>query len=98
MGALRGTAWKQNPLPLAFENDCAPRGHALGMKVQNATTRAVEATVSAYPAIHAVLAGSEPAYSERIPHGGVLPGLGAFKVNMYMTDPSHPPVSPLWRP
>ena len=61
------------------------------MKVQNATTRAVEATVSADPAIHAVLAGSEPAYSERIPHGGVLPGLGAFKVNMYMTDPSPSP-------
>ena len=101
MGALRGTAWKQNPLPLAFENDCASRGHVLGilnrqgiaweMKVQNATTRAVEATVSADLAIHAVLAGSEPAYAERIPHGGALPDLGAFKVNMYMTDPSHSP-------
>ena len=64
-------------------------GMAWEMAVESESGRAVEASVSADLAVHAVLAGSEPPYVERINHGGALPDLGRMQVNMYVADPAH---------
>jgi DNA-binding transcriptional LysR family regulator len=101
IGAVGGAAWRARPLRLAFEQRCYFRagvqaaldaqGIAWEMAVDGSSTRAVEASVSADLAVHTVLAGSEPQAVERISHGGVLPDLGAVKVNLYVADPVHSP-------
>ena len=99
VGAPGGSRWKQRPLRLAYEHNCFFRqgvqaeldraGIAWEMAVEADSTRVVEATVSADLAVHTVLAGSEPPYTERINHGGQLPELSKMKVNMYVADPVH---------
>ena len=94
-------AWKGRPLRLAFANNCIFRagvqaaldaqGIVWEMAVESESGRAIEASVSADMAVHAVLAGSEPPYVERINHGGTLPELARMKVNMYVADPVHSP-------
>jgi DNA-binding transcriptional LysR family regulator len=101
LGAVGGAAWKQRPLRLAFEDRCFFRagvqaaldgaGIAWNMAVAGASTRAIEASVSADLAVHAVLLGSEPPYAERIQHGGALPDLGGVKINMYVASTVHSP-------
>lgn len=101
VGAQNGVAWKGRPLRLAFANNCIFRagvqaaldaqGIAWEMAVESESGRAIEASVSADMAVHAVLAGSEPPYVERINHGGTLPELARMKVNMYVADPAHSP-------
>ncbi len=101
VGAQGGVAWKGRPLRLAFANNCIFRagvqaaldaqGIAWEMAVESESGRAIEASVSADMAVHAVLAGSEPPYVERINHGGTLPELARMKVNMYVADPVHSP-------
>jgi hypothetical protein len=59
------------------------------MAVESEDGRAIEAAVAADLAVHAVLAGSEPQYVERVQHGGTLPELLTIKVNMYVADPVH---------
>jgi DNA-binding transcriptional LysR family regulator len=99
VGAQAGVAWKSRPLRLAFATNCIFRsgvqaaldasGMAWEMAVESESGRAIEASVSADLAVHAVLAGSEPPYVERINHGGALPELARMKVNMYVADPVH---------
>ncbi|MEM6896698.1 MAG: LysR family transcriptional regulator [Pseudomonadota bacterium] len=94
VGAPGGSAWKSRPLRLAFEDTCIFRRNvqrALDeanldweMAVESSSTRTIEASVSADLAVHAMIAGSEPAYFERVPHGGALPTLTKQKVNLYM--------------
>lgn len=101
VGAVGGAAYKQRPLRLAFEGRCFfrkgaqaaldRRGITWEMAVDGASTRAVEASVSADLAVHAVLAGSEPPFAERINHGGALPDLGRVKINLYVASPVHSP-------
>lgn len=101
VGAQGGLAWKARPLRLAFVNNCIFRasvqaaldaqGISWEMAVEGQSGRAIEASVSADMAVHAVLAGSEPPYVERINHGGTLPDLTSRKVNMYVADPAHSP-------
>lgn len=102
VGAPGGVAWKSRPLKLAFEHNCIFRqgaqealdeaGIPWVMAVESDSTRTIEASVSADLAVHAVLAGSEPPYVERIIHGGALPELSRKKVNLYVADPVHSPV------
>ncbi|OYU40692.1 MAG: LysR family transcriptional regulator [Pseudorhodobacter sp. PARRP1] len=99
VGAPEGTAWKGRPLRLAFAHNCIFRqgvqaalnaaGMPWEMAVESDDTRGIEASVSADLAVHAVLAGSEPPFVERIAHGGALPDLAVIKVNMYVADPVH---------
>jgi DNA-binding transcriptional LysR family regulator len=101
VGAQGGNAWKSRPLRLAFVDNCIFRGGvqaaldaqgiAWEMAVESESGRAIEASVSADMAVHAVLAGSEPPYVERIAHNGTLPDLARRKVNMYVADPAHSP-------
>lgn len=99
VGAPGGMAWKQRPLRLAYEHNCIFRqsvqaaldtaGIPWQMAVESDSTRTIEASVSADLAVHTVLAGSEPPYVERVPHGGALPELKRMKVNLYVADPAH---------
>ncbi|MEL6691091.1 MAG: LysR family transcriptional regulator [Pseudomonadota bacterium] len=93
VGAPDGSAWKARPLRLAFEHNCIFRREvqrALDradieweMAVESASTRTIEASVSADLAVHSMVAGSEPGYFERINHNGALPELSLQKINLY---------------
>jgi DNA-binding transcriptional LysR family regulator len=94
VGAPGGQAWRQRPLPLAYEQRCIfrqgvqarldARGIPWILAVDSDNTRTIEATVSADLAVHTVLEGSEPRHVERIAHGGLLPDLGGMKINLYV--------------
>ena len=94
IGAPGGQAWKQRPLPLAYEQRCIFRqavqarldaaGVPWVLAVDSDNTRTVEASVSADLAVHTVLEGSEPRHVVPIAHGGALPELGRMKVNLYV--------------
>lgn len=97
VGAEGGLAWRQRPLPLAFEHDHIFRqpvqaaldaaGIDWVMAVEAASSRSIEASLSADLAVHAMVAGSEPRYLERIHHGGALPELPSTMINLYMAAP-----------
>ena len=100
IGAPGGQAWRQRPLPLAYEQACIFRqsvqaaldraGISWEMAVVSQNTRSVEATVSADLAVHTVLAGSEPRHVERIAHCGALPELLRMKVGLYLSETAGP--------
>lgn len=97
IGAPGGQAWRQRPLPLAFEHNCIFRvgvqqdldraGIDWIMAVESDSTRSIEASVSADLAIHALVEGAEPKYLERIQHGGALPDLARTRINLYTPPP-----------
>ena len=101
VGAPDGQAWRQRPLPLAYEQRCIFRqgvqerldaaGVSWVLAVDSDNTRTIEATVSADLAVHTVLEGSEPRHVERINHGGALPDLARMKVNLYAAQAVHGP-------
>ncbi len=94
VGAPDGTAWKARPVRLAFNIDCIFRNYAQRaldeadirweMGVESDSIRTVEASVSADLAIHAALEGTVDHHMEEIPHGGILPDLPEFRINMYI--------------
>lgn len=96
IGAEEGQMWKQRPLRLAFEHDCIFRGPALTaldaagisweMAVDSDSMRTIEVSVSADLAVHAVIEGTESAYTAIVPHGGALPVLPRIRINMYRSD------------
>ncbi|XDA97563.1 LysR family transcriptional regulator [Sulfitobacter sp. LCG007] len=93
VGAQGGAAWRQRPLKLAFGRQCIFRtrvaealdraGLPWEVIVETESDRAIEATVSADLAVHAVLEGTEPPHLERIDHGGALPDLPRQVINLY---------------
>jgi DNA-binding transcriptional LysR family regulator len=105
VGAPGGQAWRQRPLPLAYEQRCIFRkgvqerldaaGLPWTLAVDSDNTRTVEATVSADLAVHTVLEGSEPRHVERIAHGGALPELGRMKINLYQRPGPSPALDAL---
>lgn len=102
VGAPGGTAWRQRPLRLAFEYTNIFRkgvqqalnasGVEWEMAVESDRSRPIEASVSADLAVHAMVAGSEPPYVERIQHGGALPELMSKRINLYVSDVNGGPV------
>ncbi|WP_425091949.1 LysR family transcriptional regulator [Tropicimonas sp. S265A] len=103
VGAPGGSAWRQRPLRLAFEHNCIFRrsvqdaldadGVPWEMGVEADSSRTIEASVSADLAVHVMLEGMEPAYMERIAHGGGLPALPSKQINMYANRLASDPVS-----
>ncbi len=93
VGAPGGSAWKARPIRLAFETGCIFRGAvqralddagvAWEMGVDSESTRTIDATVSADLAVHANLIGAGTPYLDQINHGGALPDLPEFMINMY---------------
>lgn len=101
VGAQGGQAWRQRPLPLAFEERCRFRtevqrqldlaGIAWEMAVESDSTRTIEATISADLAVHAMLDGTQPAMFEWLDHGGALPELQRMNINLYVANtPGNP--------
>ncbi|MEY1556283.1 LysR family transcriptional regulator [Yoonia sp. R2331] len=96
VGAPGSTVWRARPLPLAFCQSCLfrPRvqrslddaGIAWEMAVEGDGDRAIEATVSADLAIHAVLDGTEPPYFDRLPVSTGLPKLDQMQINLYRAE------------
>ncbi|GGD99728.1 transcriptional regulator, LysR family [Gemmobacter megaterium] len=94
VGAPGGNAWKQRPLPLAFEYNCIFRTHVQAaldragipwvMAAESETTRSIEASLSADLAVHVLVEGAEPREIQRVAHGGTLPDLGHTQVNLYV--------------
>ncbi|MBV7378660.1 LysR family transcriptional regulator [Maritimibacter dapengensis] len=96
MGADGGIAWKQRPLRLAFEARCKfrPRVQAVldaqgipwEMAVSSDEGRTIDASVGADLAVHARLAGTDMRPMYPIRHGGALPELPVYDVNLYVAD------------
>jgi DNA-binding transcriptional LysR family regulator len=94
IGAPDGQAWRERPLRLAQGRFCAFRagvvaaldraGIAWETAVESDSDRTLEAAVSSDMAIHAMLDGTEPPTAERIAHGGALPVLESFLINLYL--------------
>jgi len=94
IGAPGGQAWRQRPLRLAQGRYCAFRAGIVSAldradipwetAVESESDRTLEAAVSSDMAIHALLDGTEPPMAERIAHGGVLPELDSFLINLYL--------------
>jgi DNA-binding transcriptional LysR family regulator len=94
VGAIGGEAWKHRPMKLAFETLCGFRSTAQDaldraqiawdMAVSSDNTRTVEASISADLAVHACLAGTTSPYIEMLNHGGALPQLPQYNINMYI--------------
>ncbi|MDX8351078.1 LysR family transcriptional regulator [Cognatiyoonia sp. IB215182] len=96
IGAIGGSAWRRNPLPIAFCSNCIFRSGVLQalnthdvhweMAVESELDNAVEAAVSADLGVHVALEGCLPRHTEVIHHGGVLPPLPSQKINMYQLN------------
>ena len=94
VGAPDGAAWRHRPLPLAFEDSCIFKGQVVealdkaGIPWVNAVStksiRAVEAILAADIGVHALLLGTAPEGVAPILHGGVLPELADYNINMYV--------------
>lgn len=101
-GAAGGSAWKQRPLRLAYENQCIFRpmsqkaldeaGIPWEMAVESGSSTTVEASVSADLAVHARLRSTAP-HLEEIKHGGVLPDLPQLRVNMMVAPEANAPMA-----
>lgn len=93
LGAPGGTAWRQEPVRLAFCRFCTFRplvvaaldraGIKWEMGVETDSDRTIEAAVAADLAVHAMIDGTEPPYLEQIAHGGALPALPSQQINLY---------------
>lgn len=93
VGAVNGSAWRQQPLRLGFCRQCIFRGVATAaldgagrnweMALDSESDRTVEATVSADLAVGVLLEGTQPPHQELIDHGGTLPELPSQHINLY---------------
>jgi DNA-binding transcriptional LysR family regulator len=96
IGAPGGQAWRQRPLPLAFENGCIFRpwvhkaleaaGIPWTMAVTSVSIRTVEASVAADFAVHAGIEDMLPPLLERVESGGTLPDLPEVEVALYVRE------------
>lgn len=94
IGAENGTAWRRDPLPIAFCSNCIFRtpvlrrleesGAAWDMVVESELDNAVDAGVSADLAITAMIEGMLPGQTTVIDHGGALPDPGETRIILYM--------------
>lgn len=93
VGAPDGSAWRQQPLRLAFCRHCVFRALATraldqagiqwDMVVDSESDRTIEATISADLAIGVLLEGTLPPHHETVLHGDALPDLPVQCVNLY---------------
>lgn len=103
VGARGGTAWRDRPLRLAFEQHCIFRrtaqetldreGIAWELSVEAGSVRTIEASVAADLAVTAQLLGTEAPQLAPVPHGGALPDLGSSRINIYLRGPQGSPMA-----
>ncbi len=94
IGAEGGSAWRRRPVRLATVTHCLFRrpaiealeasGLAWESAVESISETAVEASVTADLAINAQLSGAVPRNCEVIRHGGALPQLPVYLINLYV--------------
>lgn len=95
MGAPDGRAWRRRPLPLGtvarcmFTKPAIETLNASGLdwklEIDSVSTPAIEASIAADMIVHLQMRGTVGAQFEMIPHGGALPTLPVFHINMYVT-------------
>lgn len=98
VGAQGGQAWRSRPLRFGSTARCIFRRPAIEaldragipweMAVDSVSCSAVEVSVIADLAIFTQLATSVPPRCEAIRHGGLLPDLPDYLINMYVTEGS----------
>ena len=96
VGAPGGQAWRQRPVRFATVVRCLFRKPAVEaleragldweIAVDSISMGAVEASVSADLAINVQLESAVSQHFERIRHGGALPALPEYLINMYVTS------------
>ncbi len=96
IGAQGGQTWRSRPVRFASVNRCIFKRPAIDaleaaglpweLAVDAQSFSAVDASVSADLAVCVQLASSVPAHCEVVRHGGALPELPDYLVNMYVTD------------
>ncbi|MER2510567.1 LysR family transcriptional regulator [Amaricoccus sp.] len=96
VGAEGGQAWKARPIRFGSTSRCVFRRPAIdalekaglpwAMSVDSMSCSAVEVSVIADLAIFVQLEGSIPARCEEIRHGGALPPLPDYLINMYVGE------------
>jgi DNA-binding transcriptional LysR family regulator len=96
VGAVNGQIWKARPLCFGSTNRCLFRRSAIEaldqadlpweLAVESISCSSVEVSVIADLAVFVQLAGSIPAHCEEIRHGGALPELPEYRVNMYVGE------------
>jgi DNA-binding transcriptional LysR family regulator len=110
-GAPGGTAWRRRPLPVASEPICAFRTAMLAsldaagipwqLVLEATYTRAIEAAVEADLAVYTQLAGTSAPGIVPVDHGGALPVLPDFAINLYraptLTGPAADALSDMLR-
>ncbi|MEP4197595.1 MAG: LysR family transcriptional regulator [Aliishimia sp.] len=105
VGAVGGTAWRQDPLPVAFCSNCIFRTGVLRrltdadvpweMIVESDLDNAVDAVVSADMAVNASITGNLPPQTAPIDHKGALPDPGETRIVLYMQRVESPDQSSL---
>ena len=96
IGAPGGICWRQRPLRFGSGRQCLFRASGIRalercaitweMAVESESDRTIEATVRADLAVALMLEGTEPPFLERIEHGGALPNLPSYSINLYVSD------------
>jgi DNA-binding transcriptional LysR family regulator len=96
VGAENGQAWRGRPLRFGSTSRCLFRRPAIEaleraglpweLAIDSVSCSTVEVSVIADLAVFVQLAGSIPAGCEEIRHGGTLPELPDYLINLYLTD------------
>jgi DNA-binding transcriptional LysR family regulator len=96
VGAQNGQAWRARPVRFGSTTRCLFRRPAIEaleragvsweLAVDSLSCSTIEVSVIADLAIFVQLAGSIPARCEEIRHGGALPELPQYQINMYIGD------------
>lgn len=96
VGAVDGQAWRSRPLRFASCSHCIFKRHAIEaldraglpweLAVDSLFTQAVDASVSADLAVHVQLESAVPLQCEPVRHGGALPDLPEYRINMYVGE------------
>lgn len=96
VGAIGGQAWRSRPLRFGSSTRCLFRrpaiealdaaGLAWELAVESISCATVEVSVSADLAVNVLLTSSIPARCEEIRHGGALPELPVYCINMYIGE------------
>jgi DNA-binding transcriptional LysR family regulator len=96
VGAIGGQAWRSRPLRFGSSTRCLFRRPAIEaldsaglpweLAVESISCSTVEVSVTADLAVYVLLESSVPAQCEEVRHGGALPELPVYRVNMYLTE------------
>ncbi len=96
VGAVGGQAWRTRPLRFGSSTRCLFRRPAIAaldgaglpweLAVESISCSTVEVSVTADLAVFVLLASSIPDQCEEVRHGGALPELPVYSVNMYVGD------------